>query len=90
MNEMTRGSPRSALHGLLPRWVRLGGVACSVILIFAGALTACEPVGSDLAGAGGSVVSSPNDSRAYRLIALENDMESCSCLTPPLRNQQRR
>ena len=75
MNGMTRGSPRSALHGLLPRWLRLGGVACSVILIFAGALTACEPVGSDLAGAGGSVVSSPNDSRAYRLIALENDME---------------
>ena len=75
MNEMTRGSPRSALHALLPRWLRLGGVACSVILIFAGALTACEPVGSDLAGAGGSVVSSPNDSRAYRLIALENDME---------------
>ena len=75
MNEMTRGSPRSALHALLPRWLRLGGVACSVILIFTGALTACEPVGSDLAGAGGSVVSSPNDSRAYRLIALENDME---------------
>ena len=75
MNEMTLGSPRSALYALLPRWLRLGGVACSVILIFAGALTACEPVGSDLAGAGGSVVSSPNDSRAYRLIALENDME---------------
>ena len=75
MNEMTRGSPRSALHALSPRWLRLGGVACSVILIFAGALTACEPVGSDLAGAGGSVVSSPNDSRAYRLIALENGME---------------
>ena len=75
MNEMTLGSPRSALYALLPRRLRLGGVACSVILIFAGALTACEPVGSDLAGAGGSVVSSPNDSRAYRLIALENDME---------------
>ena len=75
MNEMTLGSPRSALYALFPRWLRLGGVACSVILIFAGALTACEPVGSDLAGAGGSVVSSPNDSRAYRLIALENDME---------------
>ena len=75
MNEMTRGSPRSTLRALLPCWLRRGGVACSVIMIFAVALTACEPVGSDLAGARGLVVSSPNDSRAYRLIALENGME---------------
>ena len=75
MNETTRGSPRSALPALLPCWLRRGGVACTVIMMFVAALTACEAVGSDLAGARGSVVSSPNDSRAYRLIALENGME---------------
>ena len=75
MTEMTRGSPRSALRPLLSRWLRRGGAACYVIMVFAGALTACGPVGSDLVGAGGSVVSSPNDSRAYRLITLENGIE---------------
>ena len=49
--------------------------ACCAMVLFASVLAACEPGEIEDSGASSSVIASPNDSRAYRLITLENGIE---------------
>jgi len=78
MTEKARGSQRSALdclsHGLSYGLGRAVAVRFAMV-VFASVLAACEPGETEDSGASASVIASPNDSRAYRLITLENGIE---------------